>query len=292
MTVDTHHHFWNLEREAQPWLTEEHAVIRRTFEPEDLEPLLERVGVERTVLVQAACSDFDTDSMFEQASEHPWIGGVIAWLDLLSPERASQRLAELESEPKLRGFRHLIHNEPDPHWILQAAVLTTLATLQEKGMILELPCVFPHHLGDVPTLAASFPRLTIVIDHLGKPPLGSDEMGVWASELHAAASSPNVFGKISGLNTMLPYGDWEADDLRDAVATAFDAFGPQRLVCGSDWPVALLNGDYEKVWRETVRVVHDVAPDDAERLLAANALRLYRLDDADGSTSRGASWPR
>ena len=132
MLVDSHHHFWNLEREAQPWLTEEHAVIRRTFEPEDLEPLLERVGVERTVLVQAACSDFDTDSMFEQASGHPWIGGVIAWLDLLSPERARQRLDELESEPKLRGFRHLIHNEPDAHWILQATVLTSLAAWRRE----------------------------------------------------------------------------------------------------------------------------------------------------------------
>jgi L-fucono-1,5-lactonase len=291
MIVDTHHHFWNLEREAQPWLTEEHEVIRRTFEPEDLEPLLERVGVERTVLVQAACSDFDTDSMFEQASEQPWIGGVIAWLDLLSPERASQRLAELESEPKLRGFRHLIHNEPDPHWILQAAVVTTLATLQEKGMILELPCVFPRHLGDVPALAASLPGLTIVIDHLAKPPLGTDEMGAWATELHAAASSPNVFGKISGLNTMLPYGDWEADDLRDAVATAIDAFGPERLVCGSDWPVALLNGDYEKVWRETARVIHDVAPGDADQLLAGNALRLYHLDAQGVPEAGGASWP-
>jgi L-fuconolactonase len=292
MLVDAHHHFWNLEREAQSWLTEEHAVILRTFEPEDLEPLLERAGVERTVLVQAACSDFDTDSMFKQASEHPWIGGVIAWLDLLSPERARRRLDELESEPKLRGIRHLIHNEPDPHWILQATVLTSLAALEERGMILELPCVFPRHLGDVPALAASFPGLTIVIDHLAKPPLGSDEMGVWATELHAAASSPNVFAKISGLNTMLPHGNWEADDLRDAVAVSVDAFGPERLVCGSDWPVALLNGDYETVWRETVRVVHDVAPDDADRILGGNALRLYRLDASGVPEAGGASWPR
>ena len=114
-------------------------------------------------------------------------------------------------------------------------------------MILELPCVFPRHLGDVPKLAASFPGLTIVIDHLAKPPLGSAEMGVWATELHGAASSPNVFAKISGLNTMLAHSDWNATDLRDAVAVAVDAFGPERLVCGSDWPVALLNGDYEKV---------------------------------------------
>jgi L-fuconolactonase len=278
MLVDTHHHFWNLEREAQSWMTEEHAVIRRTFEPADLAPLLERVGVERTVLVQSACSDLDTDSMFEQAAQHAWIGGVIAWLDLGSPDRAARRLEQLRAEPRLRGFRHLIHNEPDPHWILRPRVRASLASLEETGMLLELPCVFPRHLGDVPELAKSHPGLTIVIDHLAKPPLGRNEMGAWAAELHAAASYPNVFAKISGLNTMLAQPDWGADDLCDAVAVAFQVFGPDRLVCGSDWPVALLNGDYEKVWRETIQVVRDVARDSAEALLAGNAVRLYRLD--------------
>jgi L-fuconolactonase len=287
--VDAHQHFWNLEREAQPWLTADHTAIRRNFEPADLAPLLQRVGVQRTVLVQAACSDSDTESMFEHASRHSWIGAVIAWIDLLSIERARQRFKELLPQPKLRGFRHLIHNEADPHWILQDTVLASLALLEGRGMILELPCVFPQHLGDVPELATSFPGMTIVIDHLAKPPLRSDEMGRWATQLRAAAAHPRVVAKISGLNTVLTDRDWGAADLRYAVAVAVDAFGPDRLVCGSDWPVALLNGDYEKVWRETVTVVEDVAPADAEQLLSGNALRLYQLDEtavsAPGDTS-------
>jgi len=277
MIVDAHHHFWNLDREAMPWMTDDHAAIRRTFEPDDLEPLLDRVGVGTTVLVQAACSDLDTDSMFEHAAEHAWIGGVIAWIDLLSPERTRGRLDELLRRPKLRGFRHLIHDEPDPHWILRDEVLESLALLEQK-LILELPCVFPRHLGDVPELAASFPGLTIVIDHLGKPPLGTDRMGEWAAALGAAAIPGNVAAKVSGLNTMLASPEWDARDLRDAVAVAVDVFGSDRLLCGSDWPVALLNGSYEKVWRETVRVVEDVVPADAERLLAGTALRLYDLE--------------
>src|SRR4029453_15376911 len=119
MLVDTHHHVWNIEREAQSWMTEEHAVIRRTFEPADLAPLLERVGVELTVLVQSSCSDLDTDSMFEQAGQNTGIGGGRAWVEPGSPDRAARRFEQLLAEPKLRGFRHLIHNEPDPHWILQ-----------------------------------------------------------------------------------------------------------------------------------------------------------------------------
>jgi L-fuconolactonase len=261
-------------------MTAGHGLIRRTFEPDDLEPLLRRAGVRQTVLIQAACSDSDTDSMFEHAAAHAWIGGVVAWLDLRSPPRALERLGELSQQPKLRGIRHLIHDEPDPHWVLQDEVLESLALLERRRLILELPCVYPRHLGDVPELAAGFPQLTIVIDHLGKPPLGSDEMGRWAGELRAAASHGNVAAKISGLNTALTTGDWDADDLAEAVAVALDAFGPDRLVCGSDWPVALLNGDYERVWRETVRVIEQLAPLHAEQLLSGNALRLYDLDSA------------
>lgn len=289
MIVDAHQHFWNLARENLPWMTADHAVIRRTFEPGDLEPLLVRAGVRKTVLVQSACSDSDTDSMFEQASDHAWIGGVIAWLDLRSPERARRRLAELAHQPKLRGFRHLIHDEDDAHWILRQEVLESLALVQERGLILELPCVYPRHLGDVPELAASFPDMPIVIDHLGKPPLRSEQMQKWASALRNAASHGNVMAKISGLNTALPRGDWDALDLREAVAVAVDAFGPGRLVCGSDWPVALLNGDYEQVWRETLRVVDDVAPQHAEQLLGETATRLYDLDPAGAPASGGLS---
>jgi L-fuconolactonase len=275
--VDAHHHFWNLEREALPWMTAEHGVIRRTFEPEDLQPLLQRAGVAQTVLVQAACSDADTESMFEQAAAHEWIGGVVAWIDLRSPGRALERLDELSQQRKLRGIRHLIHDEADPHWILRDDVLESLALLERRQLILELPCVYPRHLADVPELASRLPGLTIVIDHLGKPPLASGELGRWADELRAAASHGNVAAKISGLNTALTARDWDSDDLAEAVAVALGAFGPDRLVCGSDWPVALLNGDYERVWRETVRVIEQLDPSCAAKLLSGNALRLYDL---------------
>jgi L-fuconolactonase len=276
--VDAHHHFWNLEREAMAWMTAEHAVIRRTFGPAELAPLLVAAGVAQTVLVQAACSDSDTDSMFEHAAGHDWIGGVIAWIDLRSAARTRVRLEELAAQPKLRGFRHLIHDEPDPHWILRDDVLECLSLLEEGGWILELPCVFPRHLADVPELAARFPAMTFVIDHLAKPPLRTGAMAEWADELRAAAAHGNVAAKVSGLNTMLADDGWRADDLREAVAVAVEAFGPARLVCGSDWPVALLNGDYGKIWRETVRVIEDVAPQHREQILAATAASVYGLD--------------
>lgn len=277
MTVDAHHHFWNPAREPQPWMTDEHAAINRAFEPSDLEPLLAAAGVQRTVLVQAAATDLDTNAMLEHASRHDWIGGVVAWVPLDAPARAGERLDELAAEPKLRGIRHLIHQEDDPHWILRPAVLEGIALLEQRGLVLELPCVFPDHLGDVPDLAQRFPRLAIVIDHLGKPPLGTPELDRWAAQLRAAAASANVAAKVSGLNTVLPAGSWDARDLQPAVEVAYECFGPDRLLCGSDWPVALLNGSYEQVWAETVRAVEAVAGDAAPLVLGGTAARLYRL---------------
>ncbi len=281
MTVDTHHHFWNLRREPMLWMTPAHAVIARDFEPADLRPLLDACGIDRTILVQSACTDGDTDAMFAQAAEHAWIAAVTAWVDLLSPARAEERLDVLAGQPTLRGIRHLIHEEPDPHWILRESVLESLAVVEERGLVLELPCVFPRHLGDLPELAKRFPRLTIVIDHLGKPPLRTERMGEWAAALRAAAEHPNVCAKISGLNTMVASPGWGASDLRPAVDVAMECFGPDRLMCGSDWPVALLNGEYSHVWRETVAATIDVAGDaDTQRILEDTPARLYRLAEA------------
>ena len=171
-------------------MTPEHAVIARDFDPSDLRPLLDACGIDRTILVQSACTDGDTDAMFAQAAEHDWIAAVTAWVDLLSPVTAEARLGVLAGQPALRGVRHLIHEEPDPHWILRASVLESLAVVEERGLVLELPCVFPRHLGDLPELAQRFPRLTIVIDHLGKPPLGTEQMGEWADRAPRRRRAP------------------------------------------------------------------------------------------------------
>jgi L-fuconolactonase len=284
LTIDAHQHFWNLEREPMPWMRPEHAAIARTFGPADLRPLLDTCNIDTTILVQASCTDADTDAMFEQAAVCSWIGAVTAWVDLSSPERTSARLAALATEPKLRGIRHLVHDEADPHWTMQDAVLESLAIVEQHGLVLELPCVFPRHLDDVPELARSFPQLTIVIDHLGKPPLHTDEMGAWAGLIRRAAAFGNVAAKVSGLNTMLASTAWDAQDFRDAVEVAFDVFGPERLVCGSDWPVCLLNGDYPKVWGETAGIITAVAGDDAaQRILETTPARLYRIGAVAGA---------
>jgi L-fuconolactonase len=121
-----------------------------------------------------------------------------------------------------------------------------------------------------------------VIDHLGKPPIGSDRMDEWEALLRSCASHQNVYAKISGLNTSMSRVDWDVDDLIDPVRIAVDSFGPDRLMCGSDWPVALLNGDYDRVWGTLVEVLELVEPDGAPRILGETARDLYELDESIG----------
>jgi len=277
MAVDAHHHFWNPDRIPQSWMTDEHVAIDRAFEPADLELLVREAGVDRTVVVQSAPRDDDTDYMFELVADLDWIGGVVAWCRLDDVDVARSRLDELDNRPKLRGIRHLIHQEADPHWILRPDVQPALELVAEHNLLLELPAVYPDHLDDVPELARRHPGLTLVLDHLGKPPLGTAQMTPWEELLRAAAQHRNVYAKISGLNTVAPAGSWGAADLEPAIEAAFDAFGAERLLCGSDWPVALLNGTYEQVWRETTAAVDRVAGPAAEQILTRTAATLYRL---------------
>jgi L-fucono-1,5-lactonase len=289
MIVDAHVHLWDPEHTPQPWMTSEHAAIARPFGPSDLQPLLDRNGIDAVVLVQGACIDSDTDYLLAEASRHDWIAAVTAWVALDHPERARARLDELATHPHVRAVRHLIHNEDDPHWILRAEVLESLALVEERDLVLELPVVFPRHLGDIPRLAEHFPRLRLVIDHLGKPPLRTDDLKTWERDIAAAGVFPNVFAKLSGLNTATDRRDWGVDDLLPACRAALDAFGSDRLLCGSDWPVALLNGDYDRVWTATRQIAEAIAGADADRLLGKNAARVYRFTDAPTTTAAGES---
>jgi L-fuconolactonase len=265
-------------------MTEEHAAINRPFGPSDITPLLARHGIDRVILVQGACLDSDTDYLFEVAERSEWVGAVTAWVCLDDPERAHRRLAELSSRAKFRAVRHLTHNEPD-HWILQPRVLESLALLEEVDLILELPVVWPRHFDDVVAIASRFPRLRIVIDHLGKPPIGSADMALWGDAVAGVAAFPTTFAKVSGLNTATTKTDWTISDLRPAVELALAHFGPERLLVGSDWPYSLMNGDFDRVWKLTSQALIDAEPGARDDLLGGTASRLYRFTNAPAQAS-------
>ena len=284
MIVDSHQHFWDLEEVEYPWLVPAYGPIYRTFAPAELAPQLAAAGIDRTVLVQAANSYADTDAMLAQAAEHDWIGAVVGWLPLEDVREAAQMLdSRYAADPWLKGVRHLNHEEADPDWLVRPAVIDGLKLLQERGLVYEVVAVHPLHLGHVPTLARACPHLTIVIDHLAKPPIASGHYDAWKVDLRAAAEQPNVHAKISGLNTAADWASWDAGDLEEPVGFALEVFGAQRLLFGSDWPVAILAGDYARVWQETNAVLDRLALSDADRLaiLGGNATTLYAI----GATS-------
>ena len=178
---------------------------------------------------------------------------------------------------KFRGMRHLIHEEQDPEWVLWELVIEGLRLFEERELVFEVVAVFPNHLKLVPALAEKLPNLTLVIDHLAKPPIKDKVMGEWAEQLAAAAQYPNVYAKVSGLNTAADLDTWTAADIKPYIDFAREQFGADRLMFGSDWPVAVLAGDYQKVWTATQQAIADYSQEEQAAILGDTAVKVYGL---------------
>jgi L-fuconolactonase len=277
MKVDSHQHFWNLDKVAYPWLVPAYGPIYRTIEADELEPLIKAAGIDKTVIVQAMDSYEDTDYMLETAAQYNWVGGVVGWVPLNKPDEAAVKLKQYTKNPLFRGVRHLIHEEQDPDWVLQEEVIEGLKLLASNGLTFDIVAVFPNHLKHVPTLAEKVPNLKMVINHLAKPPIQDQLMEPWATQLKLAASYPNVYAKLSGLNTAADWESWTAGDIKPYIDYAFNVFGAERLMFGSDWPVANLAGDYHKVWTETNKALAGRSPNEIAAVLGNTAAQFYRL---------------
>ncbi|MFI6500500.1 amidohydrolase family protein [Nonomuraea typhae] len=272
MIVDAHQHFWNLETGDYPWLTPDLGVLYRTYGPEHLAPELAATGVQATVLVQAADSVAETDALLALADSCAFVAGVVGWVPLTDPGEAAKALERYASHPKFVGVRHLIHDEPDPDWLVRDGVLASLGLLAAQGLTFDVVSLLPRHLEHVVTLARRHPELKIVIDHLSKPRIKAGEWQPWAGQMAAAAAFPNVFAKVSGLVTEADHAAWTVADLRPYVAHAVEAFGPGRLMFGSDWPVALAAADYRTVF-ETARAL--VGEQGRDLVFGGTAARFY-----------------
>ena len=278
LQVDTHQHFWNLNEVAYSWLIPDFGPIYRTFAPEELEPQLTAAGVDKTVIVQAANSYADTDSMLKIAEENDWVAAVVGWVPIHDPEETAKKLNAYSQNPYFKGMRHLIHDESNPDWVVQKQVIDGLQILADRGFTFDVVAVFPNHLKHVPTLAEKVPNLRMVIDHLAKPPLGEADHAVWREQLAAAAESPNVFAKVSGLNTVTPdFDNWTYEDIKPLFDYAIEQFGTDRLMFGSDWPVAVLAGDYAKVWEATNKCLADLLASEKAAILGGTGNRFYDL---------------
>jgi L-fuconolactonase len=275
--IDAHQHFWNLTEAAYPWLGPRFGPIFRNFEPDELAPQLQANDIDRTIVVQAANSYEDTAYMLKLSDMNPWIGAVTGWVNLLDPAETEQRLKMYTQHSKFRAVRHLIHDEPDPNWVLQPVVAESLEVVAQYKVIFEVPDAYPRHLKQVPTLCERVPALTFVVDHLAKPPIKQKTMHEWDEQFKKAASYPNVFTKVSGLNTAADWENWSGRDLKPYIDFAFDCFGAERMMYGSDWPVCMLAGDYRMVCRETAQAMSHRKISEIEQVFGKTAQELYRI---------------
>ncbi|MEY7975153.1 amidohydrolase [Streptomyces pilosus] len=279
MTVDAHHHVWDLSVRPQDWLTGPGLrPLRRNFTLDDLAPQASAAGVGRTVLVQTVTAAGETPELLALAEAHPLVAGVVGWTDLTRPGVAEElaRLRELPGGRYLKGIRHQVQDEPDPEWLLRADVRRGLAAVAEAGLVYDL-VVLPHQLPACTAAAASLPRLTFVLDHLGKPPVASGALEPWASAVRALAALPNTVCKLSGLVTEADRATWTVDDLRPYADVVLDAFGPRRLMFGSDWPVCTLAAAYGDVLAAARALTLHLAPGERRRLFDTTATRVYGL---------------
>lgn len=275
MRLDAHQHFWRYEPDAYPWIDAGMGVLKRDFLPDDLRPHLAHHDLDGCLAVQArGCLD-ETRELLALAAEAPFVRGVVGWVDLRAPD-VGDVLDELAADPRLVGVRHIAQDEPDPRWLLRDDVLAGLDALAERDLVYDV-LLFPHQLATAVELAARLPQLRCVLDHLGKPPLRTGGLDAWERDLRALAEHPQVCAKVSGLVTEADPARVDAATLSPAIEIALDAFGPTRLLLGSDWPVCLLAASYDDVcvWQDAALLSLD--PSERAALRGDNAARVYRI---------------
>ena len=273
--IDSHQHFWQVGRFDYPWMSSDVEVLYRDYLPPALEPILERNDVTKTVLVQASNSVAESRWLMSLADAYPFIAGVVGWVDLASPTM-EQDLAELTAHPKFKGVRHLVESEPADDWLSQPKVLRGLQRLGSYGASYDL-LVHTRHLKHVRTVAERCPELSLVIDHMGKPPIAQGEIKEWARELKPVAPYKNISCKVSGLVTEANHSAWLTDELRPYVECALELFGPERLMFGSDYPVCLLAASYDRVLDSFQEILKGLNEQEREQIFAENARKFYRL---------------
>jgi L-fuconolactonase len=262
-------------------MTDELAAIRRPFGMADLAPLLDRAGVDATIVVQARSSLDESHELLATAAAWDRIAGVVAWADLTSPSIGDD-LAALRAAVggrRLVGIRHQVHDEPDPDWLLRPDVVRGLVAVASAGLAYDL-LVRARELPAALEIARTIPGLRLVIDHLAKPPIRAGGTAPWSERLAPFGALPNVWCKLSGLLTEAGWSAWRVDDLRPAVDLALALFGPDRLVFGTDWPVSLLAAPYEVVVATTRELIDGLSGDERAAVMGGSAVEVYALHRA------------
>jgi L-fuconolactonase len=279
--LDAHMHVWDLAVRDQPWTAGDLAPLHRSFALADVADERARAGIEGVVLVQALAMAEETPELLTLAGSDPSVVGVVGWVDLTSDDVAEQ-LLRLQAQPhgdRLVGIRHLVQGEADPRWLCRPDVRRGLAAVADAGLAYDL-LILPHQLPAAHETAAALPGLRFVVDHIAKPAIASGEIEPWAAAIRALASLPNVTCKLSGMVTEADWTSWTLEQLRPYAETVLDAFGADRVLFGSDWPVCTLAAGYDAVVRTAEQLVEALGRREREAVFGGAARTAYRLPSA------------
>ena len=276
MKIDSHQHYWHFNTADYGWMGENMSVIKRDFLPTDLLPELKSIDFDGSVAVQARQSLEETNWLLQLADEHPHIKGVVGWLNLQS-EHAEEQIAAFAKHPKAVGVRHVIHDEEDLDFMLRPAFIRGVQLLEKYDLAYDI-LIFPTHLANTIEFVKQFSdKQTFVIDHIAKPLIKDGIVSPWKEDIVALAKFPNVYCKLSGMVTEADWNTWKPENIRPYLDVIVEAFGPERILIGSDWPVCLVAGKYSEVMQVVIDYISTFTEKEQALMLGENAAKAYGI---------------
>ncbi|MBB2149945.1 amidohydrolase family protein [Pedobacter gandavensis] len=275
LKIDSHQHFWNYDEVRDSWITDDMDVLRDDFLPQHLKCILEHYGFNGCIVVQSDQSPEENDFQLNHAAAHPFIKGVVGWVDL-QVEDIDTQLHKLSKNEKLKGFRHILQGEPDPALMLKPAFLNGISKLSAHGFTYDI-LIYPHQLKYAEELVSMFPEQQFILNHLAKPNIKDGLIEEWKAQIIALAKHENVACKVSGMVTEADWKKWKVKDFTPYLDVVFEAFGSKRVMYGSDWPVCLLAADYGRVVSLIENYTEKLPKEAQEDFWGNNAKNFYNL---------------
>lgn len=284
-TIDAHQHFWQFNPVRDSWITDEMSVIQKDFFPDDFKPVLQQNGLDGCVAVQASQSEEETGFLISLASRHDFIKGIVGWVDLQADD-IEERLEKYKSVPFVKGFRHVLQGEPQRDLMLNPNFERGIEALQQHGFTYDI-LIFPDQVKFSAELVASFPEQKFVIDHIAKPYIKRKEIDEWKKDMEKIAKYENLYCKISGMVTEADWKGWKKEDFTPYLDVVVNAFGANRILFGSDWPVSLVAASYEEMLAIVKDYFASFSKEEQDRFFGLNAIRFYNLIASDGNENIG-----
>ncbi|WP_190811462.1 amidohydrolase [Flagellimonas sp. S3867] len=275
MIIDSHQHFWKYDPVRDAWIDDSMMAIRRDFLPSDLKSILEMNGVDGCIAVQADQSEEETQFLLDCAEKNNFVKGVVGWVNLLQ-DNVEERLECFASNKLLKGVRHIVQAEPDLNFMLREDFQSGISCLGKYGLMYDI-LIYPHQLPAAIELSRKFPNQKFVLDHIAKPQISKGMDLQWKQNINTLSEVPNVYCKLSGMITETSSFKWDEAEFYPFMETVLEAFGTDRVLYGSDWPVCLVAGTYKNVLSIVTNFVQQLSPTEQRNIMGLNAVRFYNL---------------